>query len=371
MSIVNLLCTYYLHGLDGAENDFLNIKTKVEETFNVLFNISKENNNVVNLHYGYCSKDNERKKSHAEFGKLVEISFKELNKFLEDIVLDNFKENTKEKINVDQVQCHVYFSIVGHSLGGLILKGVVKSIFSKFEKDEIQYENYFEYLKQKYSFIHDIQPCSFITLSSPHLGTMTSHESGGISKRFMKFGSKFFCRYLSGPIGKIFMYEDATKDHEKPILIQLCEKEYMTTYEKFPNRTLVACIRHDIPVKYSSAMGDLEMPLYEYQEKHLLIEKDQADTKILSYSGYESEALKYYQKELFNEVISKDMYVSDTLYLPLPNIDEQIKKGLEKLNLKENVDSIKESYGKYIYIHNIYKNIIFEKKLIMNSYKII
>jgi len=345
MTTVNLLCTYYLHGLDGSQEDFQRIKAKVQETFNTVFNKSKENSNVFNLNYGHCSEKNSHKKSREEFQVLVETSFKELNMFLEETVLDKFKTDNEKEINFENVQQYnLYFSIVGHSLGGLISRGVIKAIFSKFEKDNIQYENYFEYLKQKYTFLNNIKPCSFIALSSPHLGTVTGNELGDISARIMKFCSSFFCKHLSGKIGKTFIYKDG-KDNEKPVLIKLCEKEYTNTYAKFPNRTLVACIRHDIPVKFSSAMASLDMPLYEYKKNHLLIDNDTSDTKILSYSGYEGETLNYYQKEILNEKVSKDMFYVNTLNLQPPNIDQQIKDGLEKLKNKKIKNLTTENYG--------------------------
>ncbi|OUM61581.1 hypothetical protein PIROE2DRAFT_12361 [Piromyces sp. E2] len=346
MTTVNLLCTYYLHGLDGSEKDFQKLKGKVEETFNALFSSPKENSSIVNLNYGYCSGNNAHRKSHAEFSVLSEISFKELAQFLEEKVLDSFKKDHEEKINFETVQhYHLYFSIVGHSLGGLISKGVIKSIFSKFEKDNTTYDNYFEYLKQKYSFLSDIKPCSFITLSSPHLGSLTGKESGAISKRIIRFGSNFVCKFLAGSIGKVFLYRDAKGD-EKPVLIKLCEKDYMDTYMKFPNRTLIGCIRHDIPVKFSTAMGSIDMPLPEYEKNHLLIENNTPDTNILSYSGYDDVLLEYYQKEIFNEKVSKDMYSSSTLNIPPPNIDQQIKDGLERLKKKDNKDITNKKYEK-------------------------
>ncbi|ORX46913.1 hypothetical protein BCR36DRAFT_405519 [Piromyces finnis] len=300
-------------------------------------------NDVINFHYGYCSNDNAKIKTHAEFKVIVDKSFKELNRFLEENALHNFKKENEIKYNnFENITCNLYFSIVGHSLGGLISRDLVKKIYSPFEKDTTQYTNYFEYLKTKFTFLTTVKPCSFLTLSTPHLGSLACNESGGIFKTAEKTAVRMYCNYLSGKIGKVFTYKDGKKGNEKPTLIRLSQKEYMNAYENFPNRTLIGCIRHDIPVKFCSAMGNIEHPIDAYKNENLLIDekKGKADTRICSYSGYEGQELEYYQKEIFNEKISKNMYYPDTKHLPSPDIEEQIKNGLKKINYKEDENSI-------------------------------
>eukprot|EP00833_Pecoramyces_ruminatium_P018508 jgi/Orpsp1_1/1192540/evm.model.d7180000094079.1 len=340
MTIINILCCYYLHGLDGSEKDFQSIKAKVEEIFNLLFLKANDSNDIKNFHFGYCSKDNSNMKSHSELKVLVDKSFKELDNFLINTALINFEKDNQEKYNnFENIQCNLYFSIIGHSLGGLISRGVVKKIYSEFEKENVKYENYFEYLKNKFRFISSIKPCSFLTLSTPHLGSLISNESGGLFKSGVKSAIRTYCGYFSGSIGKTFIYKDGNKN-EKPGIIQLCQKEYMDTYAKFPNRTLIGCVRNDIPVKICSAMGSISHPLPKYEEEKLLVDESKSDTRICSYSGYnKGEELEYYQKEIFNERVSKNMYYNDTKLLSSPNIDEEIKIGLEKINWEKNNQS--------------------------------
>jgi len=366
MSTINILCCYYVHGLDGWNRDFKQIKEKVEESFDILFDNSNVKNNVVNFHYGYCSNDNNTIGTHFEFKRIVDKSFKELHRFLEENALPNFKKENEEKYNnFENTPCNLYFSVIGHSLGGLILRDLVKHIYSPFEKENVQYENYFEYLKKKFPFITSIKPCTFLTLSSPHLGSLACNESGGLYKTAEKTAVRLYCNLLSGKIGKVFTYKDA-KDNEKPTLIRLSQKQYMEVYEKFPNRTLIGCIRHDIPVKFCSAMGDLNHPINEYDKENILIDErnGKSDTRICSYAGYEGQELEYYKKEIFNENVSKDMYYSDTKNVPSPNIEEQIKTGLKKINYKED-ENTPLKYGKYKY-KNI--NIIFFFFIILHIY---
>lgn len=346
MKNINILCCYYVHGMEGSRRDFLLLKEKVEETFNLLFKNSGNNDNY-NFHYGYCSNDNSLLKTHSEYKLLIKRSFKELNKFLEKKVLIHFKNENEEKFNkFENTQCNLYFSIIGHSLGGLISRGVIKQIYSSYKNENVIYENYFDYLKSKFPFVTAIKPCSFMTLASPHLGSRANNESGGLYKNFEKTAYRVYCSQflLSGNIGKIFIYQDNQENDEKPVLIQLSQKEYMDACGKFPNRTLISCVRHDLPVRFCSTIGNLDHPINQFAEEHILLEDGINDTKICSYSGYEESNLDYYQKEVFNEKVSKNMFYKNTKLLPPPNIDEQIKTALNKINNKNiNSDS---NYGK-------------------------
>jgi len=358
---INLLCTYYLHGLDGRQEDFQAIKDKVEETFTSLFNTNVDDNEtvngeeghedkIINHNFGYCSYTNAEKKSHEAFPVLTERSFKELQVFLEDNVLNQCQkevEEEKEKnINnpeggEEEVKYHyqLYFSIAGHSLGGLILRGVVQHIYLPFQKDGITYDSYFDYLQQRYAtFLKAIIPCSMVMLSAPHLGVMLRSESGQLGPRIFQHISKFFCKYLAGDIGKMFIYRDASSNNGgKPTIIQLNDPASIKAYAHFPNRTLMGCIRYDMPVKFSSAMGSIDQPIREFEKNGAMVEGGKVDTRMLFYSGYEEGAeLEYYQKELFNEKISKGLFYSTTTqHRPNPNIDEQIREGLEKLQSKK------------------------------------
>jgi len=351
---INLLCCYFVHGLDGSNRDFQSIHEKTEEIYNSLFKNENEDD-VKNYFYGYRSNDNALFKTHGQFQVLVDKSFNELQNFLENIALTNFQKDNEEKYNhFENVECNLYFSIIGHSLGGLISRGVVKYIYSSFKKEDFEYVNYFEYLKNKFSFITTIKPCSFFTLSTPHLGSLACNENGSIIKRTEKNMVRFYCNYFSGSIGKVFTYRDGNKDI-KPTLIRLSQKEYMDIYAKFPNRTLIGCVRFDIPVKFCSAIASLDHPVFEYEKENILIDKSKSDTRICSYSGYEGKELEYYQKEIFNEKVSENMYYKDTKNIPPPNIDEQIKTGLEKINYRKNdnnennnEDKTQLKYGKFL-----------------------
>jgi len=191
-------------------------------------------------------------------------------------------------------------------------------------------------------------------LSAPHLGVMLRSESGQIGPRIFQHISKFFCKHLTGDIGKTFIYRDASSNKEgKPTIIQLNDTASIKAYAHFPNRTLMGCIRYDMPVKFSSAMGSIDQPIREFEKNGAMVEEGKVDTRMLFYSGYEEESeLEYYQKELFNEKISKGLFYSTTTqHRPNPDIDEQIRKGLEKLqNKKKNKkeDFSNQKYGKFI-----------------------
>jgi len=182
-----------------------------------------------------------------------------------------------------------------------------------------------EFRSQFLSYNFSITDKNAITFDAA--GKLKNWHLGAQVKTGEKTAVRMYCNWLSGSIGKLFTYKDA-KPGKKPSLIRLSQNEYMECFGRFPNRTIVGCVRFDIPVKFCSAMGDIHHPVNEYADDHILVEDD---TRICSFAGYEGEDLEYYKKEIFNETVSKKMYYPDTKHLPSPDIDEEIKVGLEKI----------------------------------------
>ncbi|ORX41803.1 hypothetical protein BCR36DRAFT_587742 [Piromyces finnis] len=112
---------------------------------------------------------------------------------------NNNKENSNEikkikysekekKILFEDCQCNLYISVLGHSLGGLIMRYFIKLLYdsnnningtSNSSSNSIENVNdeicnsltFIDGLKQKYPYIKNIIPCSYISVASPHLGS--------------------------------------------------------------------------------------------------------------------------------------------------------------------------------------------------------
>jgi len=333
MKRINVLYCYLVHGLERTEEDFKYIKEKTEELFNKTFT-SQKDCEIQNLFYGYCSTSHSGRKSKNHISISSQNDFIEFGDYFENTVIKELKENNEKYNKFEGVECNIYISFAGHSLGGVITRGLIKNIFSNYTSDNTQYENYFEYLKKTNSFITDIITCSFLTLSSPHMGSRVAKPSKvkSISKKLEKIGTRFCTDYYFGHAGKELALRDKLIDNNKPVLLQYCEKEYIDALARFPNRTLTGFFRYDLQVKYCSAFACLESPLGDLiKEKDSIIfdESQTIDTKIVAISGYnEGPELEYYRKELFNERVLENFYYNDTRILEPPNIDEQIKQNL-------------------------------------------
>ncbi|KAG4084886.1 hypothetical protein H8356DRAFT_1435814 [Neocallimastix lanati (nom. inval.)] len=345
MKKLNVLYCYFIHCLGGKKTDFQFVKKQTEETFEKVF-INKDNEKVSNVISCYCSSVNSGYIAAAKtpLEVMIDNDFMEYTQHFETNFMEELKFYHNKYLQEDKdLELNVYITIVGHSIGGNIARGIITKLYSTFSKNEI-YKNYFEYIKQKNSFISNIQPCSFVSICSPHLGSLTanSKKSDSFFKKAEKFVVRNACSSVLGGIGKELVFQDnqlkntkLPKIHEntsKNLLIDHCNPKAMDALAQFPNRTLFSFLRHDLQVKYCSAMGCLETPLPYLlkKEKSLLIPDNQNDIRIVMISGFEKgPELDFYKKELFNEALSKGFYYNNTKIVPSPDIDAQIQRALK------------------------------------------
>jgi len=385
MKKLNVLSCYLIHGLGGENKDFALVKERLEETFNELFK-KGDNNEISNIINCYCTNANSGMKANYPFEIMFENEFNEYSQYFENILIKDLKHNERKYNKFEDVECDIYISFSGHSLGGNVSRGLITKLYSSFSKNNEIYENYFEYIKKEYPFIRAVKPCSYLSLSSPHLGSLVSppNKSCSFIKKAEKSAVKSFINLVVGDVGKQLTFQDEKikiKTNNKNIpngnesikgkkvskysLMNCCNKESMDALAKFPNRTLTAFLRYDLQVKYCSAMGCIETPLPSLleNEKEILIDNKTNDTRIVMYSGFEGSELEYYQKELFNEEVSKNFYYKNTKVVPSPNIDEQIKRALinkRKHNRKKNNEQTNNKNNEEI--NNTEKYGIYRKK---------
>jgi len=356
MRKLNVLFVYFVHGLGGDNIDFFNVKIKLEEIFDKLFKCDECDKEVRNKIITFCSNANSGMQSTYPLEIMFENDFNEFTDYFENSLIKTLIRKKNRFNRFIGVDCNIYVSIVGHSLGGNVARGTITKLYQPYIKNEVTYENFFEYIRKQYFFVTRIVPCSYLSLSSPHLGSNISepNETTTLIKRIEKKMVKTFCNAVIGDVGKELTFQDEkikTKVNEqeddikigksKYSLINCCNKESMDALAKFPNRTLTAFLRYDLQVKYCSAMGCIETPLPYLlkNEKELLIKRN--DSRIVLYSGYnEGPELEFYQRELFNEKISENFFYINTKLVESPDIDDQIKRALadkrEKINKKNN-----------------------------------
>ncbi|OUM63910.1 hypothetical protein PIROE2DRAFT_9439 [Piromyces sp. E2] len=364
MKILNVNLCYLVHCLGGKSSHYDNIKEGVEQLFEKLF-LNSEDKDTKNIVVCYCNEANSGFRCNCALEIMFDNAYKEFIQYFEETFIKNLKKDEDKYNKFEDVKCNVYLSFSGHSIGGNVSRGLITKIYSKFSKDDEIYDNYFQYIQKKYPFISNVIPCSYISISSPHLGSLVTKNSETDIK-YMKRSEKtvvnLFTNTLVGDVGKELTFQDEKVKKPKPTnntssvkiieysdeksskhaLINHCSKKAMAALGLFPNRTLTAHLRNDVQVKYCSAMGSLHnpYPLIVKNESELLINDNINDVRLISYSGFgEGEDLEYYQKEVFNEKIAPNFFYSTTKYEPDVNIDEQIKEAL----LKNKTESSKAS----------------------------
>jgi len=354
MKKLNIYFCYFVHCLGGNNKQFVNIAEKTEELFTNLFNCNEENE-TKNIISWYCNEANSGFRSSSALEIMYDNAFKEFIEYFEEKFVKNLK-NDEEKYNkFEGVECNVYLSFIGHSIGGNVSRGLISKLYSPFTNNSQTFENYFDFIIKKYPFISNILPCSYIAISSPHLGslvTSTKEPNSKFSKNAEKFVVKNFTNIVVGDVGKNLTFKDEKLKKTIPIketseeqlskyaLINNCSKKAMADLGRFPNRTLTAHLRNDVQVKYCSAMGCIETPyphLYKHEKERLVNDKIN-DVRIVMYSGFgEGSELDFYKKEIFNEKVSPKFYYDNTTkYIPDIDIDEQIKNALIMKNIQQN-----------------------------------
>jgi len=234
----NLFLCILSHGVNSSKYDLELLESKIEKIFNSAFSNenkdeSKENkitnhnnrsnhnlldDNIDNTIYIINSNCNAYIKSHYSIEVLSKNLLNEVKQNLENEILPAFekkiiskysKNSTSENINdnntvkkgklnenkkpkytkedkkilYEDCQCNLYISVLGHSLGGLILRYFIKLFYdtnntnnnsgsSESINDEIYNSlSFVDYIKQKHSYIKNIIPCSYVSVATPHLGS--------------------------------------------------------------------------------------------------------------------------------------------------------------------------------------------------------
>jgi len=240
MNKQNLFICILSHGVNSSKYDLELLNSKIQKSFNIAFGYEKKddkkkdskkekknsnhNSDIDNTIYCINSNCNSYIKSHSNIEILAKNLLNETKQNLENEIFPSFEkkilekyynsetnknnisnfeksnsteklnENKKNKYNKDEKKilyenchCNLYISVLGHSLGGLILRYFIKLLYDKNSSinnngsndnsiNDINEEIYnslsfIDFIKQKHSYIKNIIPCSYISVATPHLGS--------------------------------------------------------------------------------------------------------------------------------------------------------------------------------------------------------
>lgn len=189
-----------VHGLHGSANDFERMVKKMETRKHLLVHSSKANEGIAPTQEG------------------VDAGGKRLAEEIQNLTKDLVIQHPKLK----------YFSIVGHSLGGL---------FSRYAIGILYENNYFETYK--------LTPKHYISLATPHVGSRRPPRS---------YWNKLVCfvtRTVFSATGSQLMLEDG----DEPLLLKMTYEDsiFMKALKLFEYKILYANVANDIQVPYSTA----------------------------------------------------------------------------------------------------------------------
>ena len=123
----------------------------------------------------------------------------------------------------------IKFSVVAHSLGGIVAR---YACFLLWERG---------------SFGTLLQPVSFMTLGSPHLGV---RRSGNLLGRVAEFAGELM--FGGSRTLEQLMMRDRDEDGQ-PLMVRMAAGGFLLALKAFPNRCLVSAIQWDHQVTFSSS----------------------------------------------------------------------------------------------------------------------
>jgi len=208
-----------VHGLHGSANDFDRMVKKMEARKHLIVYCSKANEGITPTQAG------------------VDVGGKRLAEEVENLTKKLVTEHPKLR----------YFSIVGHSLGGL---------FSRYAIGVLYENNYFDTYK--------LTPKHYISLATPHVGSRRPPRSNW---------NKLVCfvtRTIFSKTGTQLMLED----DDEPLLLKMTYEDsiFMKALKQFEHKILYANVTNDIQVPFSTASILPKNPYLELIKKNETIE---------------------------------------------------------------------------------------------------
>jgi len=214
MKRLNVVSFYFVHGLFASAARFNNVIVNVNDLFKRLF--KEEKDGIKNIHSCYSAQTNAGRDAIYSLNLMIEKAFDEYIYYFEDILLNGLISRRRKYNNYKDIECFIYLSFTCHSLGGNVTRGIIHKLYSPYIRDNQEYENYYEYIKSKYTFITDIIPCSYLTINTPHLGSRVAapSEVGGIGNKIERYFVQRFCNKIDAIGKELTFFEEEITDEE-------------------------------------------------------------------------------------------------------------------------------------------------------------
>ena len=202
----------------------------------------------------YCESNAPKGKTcdGAEIGSL-----RLANEICEDLKDTQTKRGTEEKYRLH---------FIGHSMGGIFMRIAVYILFKRGIFDNPNYI-----------------PFSYVSLEAPHCGVRKPNDSGVFDSIYKNLSGVLFDGQTIVDLtlnDRPYPPYDPTCLDEIPLMLRICEDEYIDVLRKFKHLTLVQNIRFSFQVPYVSAAIDRALPYSrELMKDNFLMEAFDFDEK--------------------------------------------------------------------------------------------
>ncbi|KAI9104946.1 putative serine esterase-domain-containing protein [Phlyctochytrium arcticum] len=159
----------------------------------------------------------------------------------------------------------VYFSVVGHSLGGLIARYLIYLLFHPSAPTATSLIP----LREKHATLMTLHPLTYMSVGTPHVGSRRSAKPGSWTAPVFQGVVDLYLKNLGGQTGReLFLNDSSTptsssaslessssrKDEDTPLLMRMADPSspFIETLRTF-KPILIASVRDDLPVGYCSA----------------------------------------------------------------------------------------------------------------------
>ncbi|KAJ3334161.1 Nin1 binding protein [Blyttiomyces sp. JEL0837] len=159
---MKVLVVVSVNGVHGFASDWDNFALGLSAQFNELIPTKIKDSNIdSNVRFFHMSSQaSQGFQTHHGLIVMGERLATEIVEWMKKIVFTSLPQDQKHDI---------YFSIVGHSLGGLIARSALKLLVSTNPSDSTK--SIFQLCQSNSTIIQSFNPLSYISISTPHLGS--------------------------------------------------------------------------------------------------------------------------------------------------------------------------------------------------------
>eukprot|EP00039_Didymoeca_costata_P021544 m.344815 g.344815 ORF g.344815 m.344815 type:complete len:374 (-) comp25205_c0_seq1:30-1151(-) len=158
-----------------------------------------------------------------------------------------------------------YFSICGHSLGGVVAREAIKRLWE--QEILVPGSKIASSPRKNVKGYRQLSTVLFMAIASPFVGINVAKERSCVGALY-----KTLAPFAAGQTAYDLQLDDRTQE---PLLHRMVKAPYISVLQAFEHRVIIANVRNDFLVPYNTAfIRDLESPFKETNIKQLAFKND-------------------------------------------------------------------------------------------------